>query len=135
MLEAHEATRLHNAQAAAALALGRIGQPDEDKVTGDELALWPVVRDLRTRLDRLEGELEPGPLSPSSLDGVNLANRGFLSVGTGPDGANNFAYMDIGALAAPMSADEALVVAAWLVCLADPLNERFPAILASIGNL
>ena len=34
--------------------------------------------------------------------------------------------------AQPMSKDEALNLAAWLVALADPLEEKFPAILEEV---
>lgn len=32
----------------------------------------------------------------------------------------------------PISRDDAINLAAWLVALADPLNERFPAVLAEV---
>lgn len=37
-------------------------------------------------------------------------------------------------MAQPMTKDQALVVAAWLVSLADPLQERFPDILSRVQN-
>lgn len=41
-------------QIMAEKALDRIGRPDCDHVLGYELAVWDVVRDLRTRLERVE---------------------------------------------------------------------------------
>lgn len=34
----------------------------------------------------------------------------------------------------PMSKDEALTLAAWLVVLADPLGERFEEIISAVEN-
>lgn len=35
---------------------------------------------------------------------------------------------------AAMSKDEALILAAWIVCLVDPLGERFEEIISAVEN-
>lgn len=43
---------------------GAIGDPTTDRVTGDPLAVWPVVRDVQTRLERLERSVFGGAVPP-----------------------------------------------------------------------
>lgn len=60
---------------------------------------------------------------------VEIANR--LLVGSGP-GPDQYAVL---APKPGMSRDEALVLAAWLVVLADPLGARFPGILERVEHI
>lgn len=59
---------------------------------------------------------------------IDTGNRALVS-STGPTiGILNLGYV------ADMTPDSALTVAAWLVTLADPLNERFPQVLEAVRS-
>lgn len=79
---------------------------------------------LRETLEALDPELPP-------YENVDISNRFLLAV-TGAGTSKplfNFTLRPT-----PMDADEALVVAAWLITLADPLGERFPTIERMVHN-
>lgn len=79
---------------------------------------------LQQALAALDPELPP-------YDDVDISNRFMLGV-TGMGTSQplfNFTLRP-----SPMTADEALVQAAWLVTLADPLHERFPTIERMVRN-
>lgn len=79
---------------------------------------------LQQALAALDPELPP-------FDDVDISNQfmlGVTGVGTLMP-LYNFTLRPT-----PMTRDEALVVAAWLVILADPLHERFPTIERMVRN-
>lgn len=79
---------------------------------------------LQEVLEALDPELPP-------YEDVDISNRFMLGV-TGMGTSQplfNFTLRPT-----PMTADEALVQAAWLVTLADPLHERFPTIERMVHN-
>lgn len=81
----------------------------------------------RTLLQEALAALDP-ELSP--LEGVDVVNRFLIATtGSGDSQLLNFTLRP-----SPMRRDDALVVAAWLVTLADPLHERFPAIEMAVRN-
>lgn len=62
-------------------------------------------------------------------DDINTANDFFLGVGGG--------LGEYGFLIHPhhMTRDQAIRAAAWLVALADPMQQDFPAVLEAVKNL
>lgn len=59
---------------------------------------------------------------------VDTSNDFLLSVGPGPDRFGFFRPPHV------MTRAQALRAAAWIVALADPLDEDFPAVLAAIRS-
>lgn len=79
---------------------------------------------LQKALEALDPELPP-------YENVDISNRFMLGVtGVG----TNSPLFNFTLRPTPMTADEALVQAAWLVTLADPLHERFPTIERMVRN-
>jgi actin-like ATPase involved in cell morphogenesis len=82
-----------------------------------------VVEVLEEALEALDPEL------PAFKD-LDLVNRFLIGVsGTADRQLFNFTLRP-----SPMTRDEALVVAAWLIVLADPRHERFPTIERMVRN-
>ena len=68
-------------------------------------------------------------------DGEPIDTTNDMLVGSrGPLADQTFTLMLPPAAGAPFSRDRALRLAAWLVALADPLDEEFPAVLAAVRS-
>ena len=83
-----------------------------------------VVEVLEEALEALDPDLPP-------FEGVDIGNQFLLAV-TGM--GTTLPIFNFTVRPTPMTRDEALVAAAWLVTMADPLHERFPTIERMVRN-